>query len=179
MLKGHISSEAYELVPLGSLKTHPANPRQGDIGAIIESMRVHGFYGAIVAQKGTGFILAGNHRYKAAKALAFDKVPVIWVDVNEEQARRMLLVDNRTSDLASYDDKALLSILQELQASEEALSGTGFDDDALDELYNSLHKPLDLEGEVSAEKEVTLHITCPNCDHHFDHTYAKGKKKKE
>jgi hypothetical protein len=62
---GAISQE-YAIVPVDSLETHPRNVNQGDIGAIYESIGANGFYGAIVAQKSTGRILAGNHRYQAA-----------------------------------------------------------------------------------------------------------------
>ena len=62
---GAISQE-YAMVPVDSLETHPRNVNQGDIGAIYESIGANGFYGAIVAQKSTGRILAGNHRYQAA-----------------------------------------------------------------------------------------------------------------
>jgi hypothetical protein len=62
---GAISQE-YAIVPVDSLETHPRNVNQGDIGAIYESIGANGFYGAIVAQKSTGRILAGNHRNQAA-----------------------------------------------------------------------------------------------------------------
>jgi SAM-dependent methyltransferase len=60
------SAKEYAIVPVDSLETHPRNVNQGDIGAIYESIGANGFYGAIVAQKSTGRILAGNHRYQAA-----------------------------------------------------------------------------------------------------------------
>lgn len=61
-----LNSQEYAQAKLGELKPHPRNPRQGDVGAIYQSIEANGFYGAIVAQRSTGYILAGNHRYKAA-----------------------------------------------------------------------------------------------------------------
>lgn len=178
-MKDHFSTKEVEMISVEELKTHPSNPRQGDIGAIVESMRVHGFYGALIVQKETNYILAGNHRFKAAKSLGYSKVPVMFVEVSEEEAKRILLVDNKTSDLATYDEHELLSILAELNKTPLGLEGTGFDEDDLDDLAKSLSESfMDDESSVSAERETTLHITCPNCDHHFEHTFIQGKKRK-
>jgi hypothetical protein len=62
---GAITQE-YAMVPVDSLETHPRNVNQSDIGAIYESIGANGFYGTIVAQRSTGRILGGNHRYQAA-----------------------------------------------------------------------------------------------------------------
>jgi ParB-like chromosome segregation protein Spo0J len=130
-------NETYEEVSLGALKSHPKNPRQGDVGAIYESIDANGFYGAVVAQKSTGHILAGNHRWMAAKEAGMVTVPVIWVDVDDDRALRILLADNKTNDDASYDESALAAILADL-ANTSDLLGTGYDGDDLDELIGSL-----------------------------------------
>src|SRR5262245_16196031 len=61
-----IWDQKWEFAPVLALRPHPQNPRTGDVAAIRASLDVNGWYGAIVAQRSTGFILAGNHRYKAA-----------------------------------------------------------------------------------------------------------------
>ena len=48
---------------------------------------------------------------QAAKALGWPEIAVTWVDVDEEQAARIVLVDNRTNDLAGYDEAALADLL--------------------------------------------------------------------
>ena len=58
-----------ETVQIQDIKPYPVNPREGDIGAIVESLQAHGQYRPIVANKQTGHILAGNHTYGAAKQL--------------------------------------------------------------------------------------------------------------
>jgi hypothetical protein len=59
--------QAYELVEVGELEPHPDNPREGNVDAIAESVEANGFSGAIVAQRSTGHVLAGNHRLLAAR----------------------------------------------------------------------------------------------------------------
>lgn len=147
-----------EQVPVGDLKQHPDNPRQGDIGAIVESIRTNGWYGTVIAQKSTGHVLAGNHRLEAARQLGIETVPVVWLDVDDDRARRILLVDNRTNDLAAYDDRALAELLTEMAGDPEQLLGTGYDGDALDQLLadlDSTHRPIrDYEGPPSVKKAI-------------------------
>ena len=124
-----IVNQSNEIVSVNALKPHPRNPRQGDVEVIAESIDVNGFYGAVVAQRSTGFILAGNHRFLAAKQTGATKIPIIWVDCSDEEAQRILLADNRTSDLADYDDQALADLLKELAKSDSGLLGTGYGDE--------------------------------------------------
>jgi DNA modification methylase len=125
-------------VALDAIALHPENVRQGDVGAISESLAKHGQYRPIVVQQSTGFILAGNHTYKAAAALGWKKISAVYVDVDDEQARRIMLIDNRLSDLASYDEDALVALLSELAKTAEGLDGTGYDGDDLDDLIAAL-----------------------------------------
>lgn len=135
--KTKVNPQTFEMVGVNSLHVHPANPRQGDVGAIYESIEHNGFYGAIIVQRSSGAILAGNHRYMAAVQSGITEVPVLYVDVDDDRALRILLADNRTNDKASYDNSALAEILSDL-ANTSDLLGTGYDGDDLDELIASL-----------------------------------------
>ena len=128
-----VLAQDYEMVGIESVKPHPKNPRQGDVGAISESIEANGFYGAIVVQRSTGYVLAGNHRLMAARAQGLSEVPCVWIDVDDERAVKILLADNRTNDLASYNDSVLAELLADL-ANTSDLTGTGYDGDDLDAL---------------------------------------------
>lgn len=127
-----------EFVSPQALKAHPENPRKGDIGVIIESIEKNGWYGTIVAQRSTGYALAGNHRLLAAHALNLETIPVYWVDVDDTTARRIMLADNRSGDIATYDDAALAELLKQVQEADGSLYGTGFDDDDLEALLHDV-----------------------------------------
>lgn len=129
---------AHLAIPIDSIQPHPRNVRQGDVGAISESLKLHGQYRPIVVQKSTGHILAGNHTYKAARALKWKQIAATYVDVTDDQAVRILLMDNRANDLASYDDPALADILKQLMETEQRLEGTGFDPDDLEQLLRDI-----------------------------------------
>jgi len=128
-----IVNERYELVSVDLIRPHPKNPRRGNLDVLVESIQKNGFYGALVVQRSTGFIVAGNHRYLAAKKCGINALPVLWVDVDDQTARRILLADNRTSDLATYDDEQLAALLREA-CTENDLLGTGYTDDDLEAL---------------------------------------------
>lgn len=92
-------------------------------------METLGFYGAVVAQEGTGVLLVGNHRKRVALARGETHLPVLYLDVpDRDTALRILAGDNRTSDLATNDDEALTALLVELAASERGLAGTAYSD---------------------------------------------------
>lgn len=129
-----VREQAYELVDVADLAPHPDNPRQGDVEAIAESVDQNGFYGALVAQRSTGHVLAGNHRLLAAQRRGIGRVPVVWVDVDDDRAKRILLADNRTNDLAGYDEQSLAELLQDLSVTEAGLAGTGYTDTDLAKL---------------------------------------------
>lgn len=133
-----VLTQQHETVPIDAVRVHPRNPRQGDVGAIYQSIDANGFYGTIIAQRSTGRILAGNHRWKAAQQDGATEIPVTWVDVDDEHALRILLADNRTNDLATYDDEALAEILKDIHESSGTLLGTGYDGDDLDQLLAEL-----------------------------------------
>lgn len=139
MIRPEIQSLA---TPINKLKAHPQNVRQGDVGAISQSLEQHGQYRPIVVQQSTGFILAGNHTYKAAVALKWKEIAATFVDVDDEQALRILLVDNRANDLAMYDDAALAEVLKYLDSTNAGLEGTLFDGDDLDDLMFRLNGTL-------------------------------------
>jgi len=121
-------------INIDEVHTHPANVRQGDVGAISESLKAHGQYRPIVYQQSTHRILAGNHTYKAAKALGWTHIAATPVICDDEQALRILLADNKANDLATYDEPELIELLKQLADTSEGLIGTLFDEDELDSL---------------------------------------------
>jgi hypothetical protein len=127
-------------VSIDEITPHPKNVRQGDIGAISESLKAHGQYRAIVVQRSTGHILAGNHTYKAAKSLGWKKISAHFIDCDDEKAMRILLADNRANDLATYDHAALAELLKELVATDDGLAGTLFDGDDIDQLLYDMEQ---------------------------------------
>ena len=152
----------YTIVDINSVEAHPKNVRQGDIGAISESLKAHGQYRPIVVDKRTSRILAGNHTWKAAKALGWQQINAGFIETkDEDEALRILLADNRTTDLATYDDTGLAELLKQIAETDTGLLGTMFDGDDLDDLLFKLEGSIGFVAdrpsapELIAEFELT------------------------
>lgn len=127
-----------EAKPVEELKPHPQNPRIGNDTAVGESIEDLGFFGAILYQKSTGYVLAGHTTLRAATQKHGAKyVPAFEVDVDDDTAEAILLRDNLTSDLATYDHEMLAELLK--QADEKGtLMETGYSKAELDDMLQEL-----------------------------------------
>lgn len=150
-------------VPIGSLKPHPRNPRRGVVAQLVDSLRYHGQYRPIVARTGTGEILAGNHTWLAARHLGWSEIAVTFVDVDDDEALRILVVDNRANDLAVYDDEALVELLGALPD----LAGTLFTQEALAGLLAQI-RPVPASEDGQGRLDHLKMVRCPQCGHEFE-----------
>ncbi|HEY0250438.1 MAG TPA: ParB N-terminal domain-containing protein [Kofleriaceae bacterium] len=123
--------------PVGTVTPHPENYRRGNVDAIAQSLQRFGQVRPIVAQDSTGRIVAGNHTYLAAVQLGWTHVAVARVELSDDDARSYLVADNRLSDVAENDDDALAALLNAL-ALDGKLEGTGYDNDEVDDLLETL-----------------------------------------
>lgn len=124
----------HQTVGINDVNPFPGNARKGNVDKIRESVREHGQYRTIVVQESTGYILAGNHTWQAMKAEGFENIDVTYVNVDEIEAKKIVLADNRLNDLAVYDTPALAELLKDLPDYE----GTGFEQADVDLLLQSL-----------------------------------------
>ena len=149
-----------ETVPTKDLNVYYKNARRGDVDLIAESMQRNGVYKPLVVNRGTKTgrpmeVLCGNHSLMAIRRLAdenprderWQTVDVYVIDVDEQQAARTVIADNKASDEATYEVEELVNLLTELPD----LAGTGFDRDELDELLEALDTP-ELEEETPPEE---------------------------
>ncbi len=143
------------VVPIGSVKPFPGNPRRGDLPALVRSLEVNGQYRPIVVNRRTGEVLAGNHTLAAALELGWDGIAATFVDVGEVEARRIVLADNRTAELGGYDDGELAAMLQHLPD----FDGTGWRPSDLGRLLDRLDRdesddtePMPLPADATARR---------------------------
>ena len=152
------------VVRTDELQFFPTNPRKGNLEVIKQSLEANGQYRPIVVNRQTSEVLAGNHTLAAAKELGWDEIAATFVDVDQEQATRIALVDNRSNDLGSYGEQELVELLQSLPD----LDGTGYDRLALERLLESV----DIDFSPVSEDEQgrldsLVQVTCPECGHEF------------
>lgn len=133
------ASQTVEVVPVDSIQTHPQNPRKSNVKSLAKLIKNNGFYGALIVQKSTGYILKGNHTYLAMRdELGATEVSVIFIDVDDAAAKRILTADNRASDLGSYDDRVLADLLEDILHEDGNLTSTGYARVDLDKLIQTI-----------------------------------------
>jgi len=120
-----------ETVPVESLEFYPGNPRRGNVPVIAASLRENEQYAPLVVQRSTRHVLAGNHTLKAALSLGWSEIDVVFVDVNDDRARKIVLSSNRTAEMGGYDDDALVELLSYLDGDYDGTGWTEEDVEAL------------------------------------------------
>ncbi len=132
---------------IDALKFDPTNARKHDernIKAIMDSLERHGQRKPIVCY--SNMVVAGNGTLQAAKRLGWAE---IWVNDDGfksiEDAKAYAIQDNRSAELAAWDDVQLGDTLTELKEAGWDLEKIGFNDDELKKL---------LEGDDETTKEI-------------------------
>ena len=103
MVKNIILMKIEDVIP------YEKNPRinKNAVSSVANSIKEFGFKNPIIVDK-NNVIIAGHTRLKAAKKLKMTHVPVIVADdLSEEQVKAFRLADNKTSELAEWDDDLL------------------------------------------------------------------------
>lgn len=89
------------------------NPRRNDEAAkaVANSIKEFGFQSPIIVDR-DGVIIAGHTRYKAARRLKLQEVPVIVAaELDPEKVKALRIADNSTGEVAEWD---LQLLVQEL-----------------------------------------------------------------
>lgn len=98
---------------LDEIRPYDNNPRRNDEAAkaVANSIREFGFQSPIIVDR-DGVIIAGHTRYKAARRLKLQTVPVIVAgELTPEQVKALRIADNSTGEVAEWD---LQLLVQEL-----------------------------------------------------------------
>lgn len=122
------------LEPIDSVCPHPDNPNNGDVDAIGESIDENGMVLPILAQTSTSYILSGNHTWMTLVERQATLCPVVRVDVNDEQAIKLLIGMNQIPRLARPDKAAMLDLLQTVEAPTVGTGVSDYDLAALEKL---------------------------------------------
>ena len=127
--------DTYTLVPyVKNAKEHP----QEQVLKIADSITEFGFQQPIVVDK-NNVIIVGHGRLEAAKKLGMEQVPVLVVDLTDEQAKAYRLADNKLNESA-WDMDLVIEELKELSLPMAELTGFDLDlgDNKKDEAGHTL-----------------------------------------
>jgi len=146
---------------INSLIPHPDNPRINDhaVEELAKSIKRFGFAAPIIARAEDGMIIAGHTRWKAAKQLNLDRVPVRFMNLDPVDAKLLMLADNKIGERADWDEDQLAKLFEELK--DEDLSGLGWDDDQIfdyydDPLESEYQEPMEAPEPVDSDFQFTL-----------------------
>ncbi|MCC6678139.1 MAG: DNA modification methylase [Phycisphaerales bacterium] len=129
----------YLAVPIGSLVPDASNARRHDeknVAAIKASLSRWGQRLPLVVQKQGMVVRAGNGRLLAARELGWTHVAALVVEESEVEAVGYAIADNRTGELATWDDEALAKLLESLPG--DLAEVAGFSDEDLADLIDGL-----------------------------------------
>lgn len=126
-----------ETVAIDSISLDPANVRRHpdrNIQTIVASLKRFGQQKPIVVTK-DGIVIAGNGTLQAARHLGWKQIEIVRTSLTGSDATAYAIADNRTAELAEWDDDALAQTLAALQIEDEKLAlDTGFDAKEIDAL---------------------------------------------
>lgn len=101
-------------IPIADLMPDPANARrhgEKNLDAIKASLASFGQRKPIVVQRDGMIVRAGNGTLAAAKALGWEEIAAVVIDDDNATASQFAIADNRTGELAEWDDETLGALL--------------------------------------------------------------------
>jgi ParB-like chromosome segregation protein Spo0J len=161
-----------ETVPIDAIHPDPANVRRHpdrNLDAIKASLARFGQQRPIVVDA-KGIVRAGNGTLAAAKVLGWDTVQIVRTGLQGSEATAYAIADNRSAELAEWDDTALAETLRSLQSEDFDLTAAGFTDDEVDRLINGLANDILPDGANGKEYDESVadeveYLECPECHH--------------
>jgi len=173
-LQWESDSMKLERVRLSQVHLHPANPRlhnQRNIDAIKASLVAYGQQKPIIIDR-KNIVIAGNGTVTAARELKWKELLAQRTGLKEFSATAYLIADNRTSELAEWDDPVLAKLLKALgRESRFDPAALGYDPLEIEFLLEKVSSQL---PDSAAGKELDERIAddvklikCPKCKHEF------------
>ena len=171
--------------PIDALEADPENPKTHDVDEIVAAIRRFGFLDPVLHDGRTGRLIAGHGDRSALLALRESDeeapsgirvgetgewmVPVVygWESTSDDEARAALVSLNETTIRGGYDEPALLAILERLETVDDGLTGTGFNDLAIDALRDRLAET-GADEFPAVDTDPTLGHRCPSCGYEWD-----------
>jgi len=151
-----------ENLPIEKLKFDPTNARKHsdvNLAAIAESLKQFGQRKPIVITA-ENVIVAGNGTVEAARILGLTHVDVVRVpkDWSSNQVKAFALADNRTAELAEWNNEVLLEQLFDLKTFGFDINVIGFEGiDYRPEFFEPMDDTENPRLDQRARQE------CPNC----------------
>ena len=156
----------YERVPLDTLSLDPANVRkhgERNLESIRASLKRFGQQHPIIVTP-DGVVIAGNGRVQAMRSMGWQECDIVRTDLKGAEATAFAIADNRTAELAEWDDDALAETLAALQNDENIDHlAAGFTDEEIAVAIDNMNPSFSPDGTLAPEPGGGGPKTCPHC----------------
>ena len=126
-------ARAQRRVPIEFLKPNPRNPRRNfsdtELDELASSIRERGIVQPIVVRPARGYadtfeIIAGERRWRAAQRAGLHQVPIVALEVNDDEALQLAIIENvQRADLNPLEEAAgYQSLVNEFRHSQEDIA---------------------------------------------------------
>ena len=120
-------------VPIEFLKPNPRNPRRNfsdtELDELASSIRERGIVQPIVVRPARGYadtfeIIAGERRWRAAQRAGLHQVPIVALDVNDDEALQLAIIENvQRADLNPLEEASgYQALVNEFRHSQEDIA---------------------------------------------------------
>jgi len=163
-------------VPIESVTPDPANVRRHpdrNIDAIMGSLQRFGQQRPILVSE-KGVVIAGNGTLAAAKRLGWTDILIQRSNLVGAEAMAYAIADNRTAELAEWDEEALAAQLRAIEGEDAALAAAiGFDELQLRALvdgeainpaseWSEANMPQSEQEDLTAFQRIIIHFANPD-----------------
>lgn len=153
-----LQSLEIEYVTPDSIYPNAYNPNrqsEREFELLCSSMLEDGFTTPVLVHKATREIVDGEHRWRAAQQLGLKEIPVVFVDMTNEQMRISTLRHNRARGAEDIEMTVkILQDLRELGALDHAVDSLGISDREMAGLLDDLPAPEALAAETYSDSWV-------------------------
>ena len=146
-----------EVLDINEVNEHPQNVRihsKKNLDIIKHSLQEFGQTKPILVQKSTMYVIAGNGTLQAAKALGWTQIEAHLLDLTDDKANALAILDNKSTDESQWDEKGLTDLLKQLEETDvNLLNLTGFAPEDLDAMLKFQAGELFEEKKPKQKKE--------------------------
>lgn len=120
------------------LRPNPRNPNkhsEDQINRLMASLRRDGQTRPVLARKANNMLIAGHGVHTSARRLGWERIQVIFLDVDQPTADRIMLADDRLGTLSELDHRRVADLMKEI--SEGDWLATGYTVEEASKLFDS------------------------------------------
>jgi len=160
----------FETISVADLSLDPSNVRKHsrrNLDAIKASLRKFGQQKPIVVDA-KGIVLAGNGTLTAAQELGWTEIQIVRTELAGVEATAFAIADNRTAELAEWEEDKLNAVLKSLQDEGVDLLDLGYSPEDLAKMQTPDFAAGTVDDQGKLDTLEPKMVACPHCRKEFD-----------